>query len=104
MIRLAEDCLVFHTSTGDNIPYSAEMISVEVIGEHAAFFDPEFIKHAAGAVFHYFRDELDRESVTVAEFTLALEKILRGFDLAAENDLASAGPGPRVVHSDLCRL
>ncbi len=103
MIQLAEDCLVFQTADGEKIPYSAEMISVEIMGESASIFDTEFVKHAAAAVFHYFRDELGRESVTVAEFSMALEKILRGFNLAA----AEAQPDhatPRVVQSDLCRL
>ncbi|HEX4645040.1 MAG TPA: hypothetical protein VH598_05475 [Verrucomicrobiae bacterium] len=103
MILLAENCLVFQTATGDNIPYSADMISVEVLGDHANLFDAEFIKHAAAAVFHYFRDELDRDSVTVAEFSLALEKILRGFDLAAAN-AQTEDPVPRVLKSDLRRL
>ncbi len=103
MIQLAHDCLVFHTVGGESIPYSAEMISVEIVGESAAFFDTEFVQHAAAAVFHYFRDELGRESVTVAEFSLALEKILRGFSLAAA-EAQSDNPTPRVVQSDLCRL
>jgi hypothetical protein len=103
MILLAHDCLVFHTPGGDNIPYSAEMISVEIIGDSASLFDSEFIQHAAAAVFHYFRDELGRESVTVAEFSLALEKILRGFSLAAE-EAQGDHPLPRIVQSDLCRL
>jgi hypothetical protein len=78
------------------------MISVEVMGDKASIFDADFIKHAAAAVFHYFRDELGRDSVSVAEFTLALEKILRGFNLsaAAQDD----NPKPRIVRSDLCRL
>ena len=103
MILLADDCLVFQTTAGEAIPYSAEMISVEIMGDTANLFDPEFIKHAAAAVFHYFRDELDRESVTVAEFSLALEKVLRGFNLAA-SELASGSLAPRVLKSDLCRL
>lgn len=103
MIQLAEDCLVFHTLDGENIPYSAEMISVEVMGDSASMFDAEFLKQAAAAVFHYFRDELGRESVTVAEFSLALEKVLRGFDVGhteTQPDL----PTPRVVESDLRQL
>ena len=103
MILLAEDCMVFRTAQGDNIPYSAETISVEIIGDNASFFDTEFIKHAAAAVFHYYRDELNRESVTVAEFTLALEKVLRGFSLAAAEAQAH-NPAPRIARSDLCRL
>ena len=52
MILLADDCLVFHTTSGEGVPYSAEMISVELMGDTASLFDPEFIKHAAAAVFH----------------------------------------------------
>ena len=103
MILLSRDCLVFQTAAGENIPYSAEMISVEIMGEMAALFDADFIKHAAAAVFHYFRDEQGRETVTVPEFSLALEKILRGFNLAAA-EAQSDNPAPRVVQSDLCRL
>jgi hypothetical protein len=103
MILLAQDCLVFRTPCGDSIPYYPEMISVEIVGDSASLFDTEFIQHAAAAVFHYFRDELGRESVTVAEFSLALEKILRGFSLATE-EAQSDTPTPRVVQSDLCRL
>src|SRR5580693_9243608 len=103
MIILAEDCLVFETSAGEGVPFSAEMFSVELMGDTAKMFDTEFVKHAAAAVFHYFRDELGREAVSVAEFTLALEKILRGFNLAA-TAAQSDSPAPRVAQSDLCRL
>jgi len=103
MIQLAEDCLVFQTAAGEHIPYSSEMISVEVMGDQASLFDPEFLKHAAAAVFHYFRDELGRETVSVAEFTLALEKVLRGFNLDAEVAEADE-PNPRILQSDLSQL
>ena len=55
-------------------------------------------------MFHYFRDELGRETVTVAEFSLALEKVLRGFKLDATAPEPGDGPAPLVVRSDLCRL
>lgn len=103
MIQLSEDCLVFHTPDGDNIPYSADMISVELMGDNADLFDSEFINHAAAAVFHYFRDELGRESVSVAEFSMALEKVLRGFNLKLP-DTQPHDSTPRVLRSDLRRL
>jgi hypothetical protein len=103
MILLAEDCMVFETSAGEGVPYSADMISVELMGDTAKMFDAEFVKHAAAAVFHYFRDELGRETVTIAEFSLALERVLRGFRLEATVDPA-ADEQPRVVKSDLCEL
>jgi hypothetical protein len=105
MILLAQDCLVFRTATGEGVAYSVESISVELMGETAKMFDPEFIQHAAAAVFHYFRQELGRDSVTVAEFSLALEKVLRGFQLDKEELLAEEiPPAPLVLKSDLRAL
>lgn len=107
MILLAEDCLVLRDLTGEGIPCSAEMISVELVGENASMFDAEFIKQAAGAVLHYFRDELGRQTVTMAEFTMALESVLRGFKLAATKKETAApadAAKTRVARSDLSRL
>jgi hypothetical protein len=39
------------------------------------------LRHAAASVFHYFKVELERETVTVGEFAGALEKVLRGLGL-----------------------
>jgi hypothetical protein len=103
MIQLAESCLMFHTCTGDNIPYSAESICVELIGDAASMFDPDVVKHAAAAVLHYYRDELQQEAVTVAEFTLALEKVLRGFKLKSGGDDIDDFT-PRLAHADLSSL
>jgi hypothetical protein len=109
MIILAEDCLVLRDASGEGIPCSAETISVELIGENASMFDAEFIKQAAGAVLHYFRDELGRTSVTMAEFSMALENVLLGFKLAAGKKIiadkkVAADPAKRIAQSDLCRL
>jgi hypothetical protein len=96
-------------ASGEGIPCSAETISVELIGENASMFDAEFIKQAAGAVLHYFRDELGRTSVTMAEFSMALENVLLGFKLAAAKHGAApkmpvADHAKRIAQSDLCRL
>jgi hypothetical protein len=113
MIALSSECLLFRTGSGESIPFSAEMISVELVGDGTGIFDPEFVKHAASAVFHYFKHELGRVSVTVGEFAGALEKVLRGFGLKAEAveqspaepNAAEPGPmEPRVLKSDLRRL
>lgn len=108
MIALAYDCLLFETSNGESIPFSAEMISVELTGDGIGVFDPEFLKHAASAVFHYFKNDLGRLTVTVGEFAGALEKVLRGFGLQAEADEQNGGlpaeqdsPDRRVLKSDL---
>jgi hypothetical protein len=103
MITLAKDCLLFRLTNGETVPFSSEMISVELIGETARWFDPETANHAAKAVFHYFKHELGRQTVTADEFAGAMEKVLRGFKpdgFAA----AQTGQEDRIIESDLCRL
>ena len=79
MIALRSDCLLFQFTTGESIPCSAEMIGVEIAGDGPARLDPEMLQHAAASVFHYFKVELERETVTVIEFSRALEKVLHHF-------------------------
>lgn len=81
MISIAQDCMLFELASGESIPFSAEMISVELLGEAVAQLDPEVIRNAAAAVFHYFHHELERERVTVDEFAAMLERVLRGLGL-----------------------
>ncbi len=61
------------------------MINFEITGNACGVLDPEVLRHAAASVFHYFRSELERETVTVGEFAAALEKVLRhlGFTIRA---------------------
>jgi len=82
MIALRSDCLMFQLANGESIPCSAEMICIEVHGNSHGLLDPEMLRHAAASVFHYFKIELARESVTVGEFAGALEKVLRSFGLS----------------------
>jgi hypothetical protein len=85
MIALLSDCLLFQLTNGESVPCSAEMISVELVCGGDGLLDPEVLRHAAASVFHYFKAELCRESVTVGEFAGALEKVLRnlGFTIRA---------------------
>ena len=76
MIALQTGCLLFKLADGESIPCSAEMITVEIVGGSGGLFDPEMLQHAAASVFHYFRNELKRETVTVGEFAGAMEKVL----------------------------
>ena len=105
MIALASDCLLFQMAGGESIPFSAEMISVELTGNTSSILDEEFVKHASKAVFHYFKHELGRQTVTVGEFAGALERVLRGFALntpPAEPPAEPPAPGgARVLESDL---
>jgi hypothetical protein len=103
MITLAWDCLLFQLASGESIPFSADMISVELSGDSVGMFDPEFVKHATNAVFHYFKHELGRQTITVGEFACALEKVLRGFEFDA-GPREKAPANPRILESDLRRL
>jgi len=101
MISLASDCLLFQMASGESVPFSAEMISVEVMGDAASVFEPEFVKHAAASVFHYFKHNLGRETISVAEFASALEKVLRGFGFKVESGDAAASQTGKPPGSDL---
>lgn len=103
MITLSEDCLLFELQSGESIPYSADMLTVEIMGDTSEWFDSDFVKQAAKAIFHYFRHDLGRQSITVAEFSEVLEKVLQGFRERSEQASApSVTPG--VKESDLHRL
>jgi hypothetical protein len=78
MILLQPDYLVFRTSDGENIPCSAQQVTVELIGDSAALLNEEVIQNAAQAVLHYFKAELGKTLVSVGEFSQALEQVLRG--------------------------
>jgi len=103
MIALASNCLLFKIASGESIPFSAEMIGVEMLGDTTSQFDSEFLTQVAKAVFHYFKHELGRQSVSVPEFAGAMEKVVRGLALAAKA-AAKTSFRPRVLESDLCRL
>jgi len=100
MIALASECLLFEMAGGESVPFLAENIAIEVSGDATAIFDSEFVRQATHAVFHYFRYELQRRTVTVAEFAEALEKVLSGF---ASRTVTAKEPRPShaVLESDL---
>jgi hypothetical protein len=91
MIQLKPDCLVFQTSDGEHVPCSAEWITIELMGEDAAWVDPVIIQNVSAAVLHYFKEELNKEFISVSEFAIALEKALRGFGLTVYADREPAG-------------
>lgn len=98
MIQLKPDCLIFQTDAGEQIPCSAEWVTLELMGEAAMQVDPELVRNAAAAVLHYFKHELNRQFVSVAEFVMALDKALRGVGLTV---FADAAPKTVVLESDL---
>jgi hypothetical protein len=74
MIQLHPDCLIFETSSGESIPCSAEVVTIELVGDSK--LDPQIVREAAAAVVYYFRNELGRDNVSVEEFSRALQKVL----------------------------
>jgi hypothetical protein len=105
MIQLKSDCLIFQTHDGEEVPCSAEWVTLELMGEGAELVDPEVVHHASAAVLHYFKHELGRQSVSVGEFAVALEKVLRSFGLSVYADHQAETPdnpaSPRVAESSL---
>ena len=101
MIALQSGCLLFQLPSGESVPCSVEMISVELTGNTQNLLDPEVLRHASASVFHYFKNELERETVTVGEFASALEKVLRqlGFVIRAG---ALESRSREIVETDLC--
>ena len=97
MIALSSDCLLFQLSNGESVPCSAEMICIEVIGSANSLLDPEMLRHAAASVFHYFKNDLERQTVTVGEFAGALEKVLRNLGFTIHTDVN----GREISESDL---
>jgi hypothetical protein len=103
MIQLHPDYLMFELPNGDSVPCSAETVTFELIGEAADNLDPEVIKNAAAAVLHYFQQDLKRKSVSVGEFSEALEEVLRGFGFKVET-ACSTTPQRRTAESNLDAL
>jgi hypothetical protein len=101
MIWLTGDNLVFQLANGESVPFSPEMISVELVGDSVGKFEPDIIQHAAAAVFHHFKKDLNRETVTVGEFTVALEQALRGLGLQVVSNEPAA---PTVTPHDLAQM
>ena len=94
MIALQSDCLLFQLVNGESVPCSAEMITIEIAGNSEGLIDSAMLKHAAASVFHYFKADLERESVTVGEFSVALEKALHGLGLTLFADESNTQARP----------
>lgn len=100
MIQLHPDCLIFQTSAGEYIPCSAEVVTIELVGEST--LDPDIVREAASAVVYYFKVELGRDHVSIEEFSRALEKVLEklGFEVTAGENAHddSAAETPAILN------
>jgi hypothetical protein len=104
MIQLRSDCLVFKTLAGHSIPCSAQFVTVALVGLDASQVDSDLLQHATAAVVHYFKEELGRCSVSLAEFSEALELVLRHFGLSIRSPVVTVDPSGSVIVSDLRQL
>lgn len=107
MIWMSSEYLLFKMPTGESMAFSSEAIAVEIVDETEGQLSSEFVKQAANAVYHYFKNELGRETVTVAEFAEAMEKALDGFEVSVMADRQPAARrehDERVVQSNLEHL
>lgn len=104
MILLRHDCLVFKTGDGEMIPCSTEQVTLEIIGDAVALLDEHTIKQASAAVLHYFKVDLGKTTVSIAEFSTALERALKALGLHVKTAEPASVAGPRVVESDLSCL
>jgi len=103
MIWLGSEYLMFQMPSGESVAFSSDAIAVEIVDEAGGELDENMVKHAANAVYHYFKHELGRQTVTVQEFAQAMEKALDGFEIS----IVSTKPARtlrRVAESDLCQL
>jgi hypothetical protein len=98
MIRLRSDCLEFELSNGEKVPCSAETVTVELMGPAVDSLERHIVENATAAVLHYFHVELKKTSVTLSEFTAALEVALRGLGI---NVVCDPGEPRSTAHSDL---
>src|SRR5437879_5823614 len=103
MIQLHPDCLLFEMPGGEAIPCSAELITVNLLGEAADLLDPELVQNAARAVLHFFKVEQGKSFVSVQEFSRTLATVLRGFGISVDVD-EGARPPRRISESDLREL
>src|SRR5436190_19316611 len=79
MIQLHPDYLIFQTSEGELIPCSAESVTIELMGDASSLLDQETVRQATAAVVHYFKHDLGQDTVSVGEFSKALERVLNAF-------------------------
>lgn len=101
MILLKSDYLILETADGGQIPCSAEWVSLQLAKDKMSGIDPEVAENVAAAVLHYFKNELQQDSVTMEEFAMALEKVLRGLGISLNTGDENAAP---VADADLDHL
>ncbi|HIG29831.1 MAG TPA: hypothetical protein EYQ50_19355 [Verrucomicrobiales bacterium] len=104
MILLHSDYLYFKTKNGQTIPCSAELVTIELLGDAAEALDPQLIHNASSAVLYFFKNEKNQLWVSIAEFTVALKQVLTGFGLSVTTTEDTENPTLKTAESDLNEL
>ncbi|MBI4662843.1 MAG: hypothetical protein HY735_28850 [Verrucomicrobia bacterium] len=102
MIQLHRDYLLLQTPSGNFVPCTTELFSIQLIDSTGSVVDADMIRQAAAAVLHYFKHDLGRQSVSVAEFANALEHVLKAVGLTPT--AAAAKGSDHLVVTDLHTL
>jgi hypothetical protein len=100
---LSRECLLLRLPSGGCIPLWPETVPVHLESDAAGALDPDMLQQAVAAVFHFFTHERRQQSIPVADFSLALEKVLHGFGLALSRGKYFSWP-PAEFESDLRQL
>jgi hypothetical protein len=84
-------------------------ITLELVGAYPGCLDHDVVHNAAEAVLHYFKAEKGQSTVSMAEFSEALERALHGLGLEVKHFTMSpsgapASEPPPVVETDLLAL
>jgi hypothetical protein len=103
MTPLPSGSLVFKLIGEEMIPCTGQAVCFELAGEGASMISEHVFQEAAAAVLQYFRQELGRASVSVGEFSSALEVVLHSLGLTQLK--AAIGPAhPQAAETDLRAL
>jgi hypothetical protein len=103
MIELHPHCKIVQSQHPHSPPLALDRFSIELAGESASNVDPAVVQHAAEAVLHYYRHEMERRTITIEEFTDALQHVLRGIGLKVTASISPLAPLSEAV-ADLTRL
>jgi hypothetical protein len=103
MIWLGSEYLMFQMPSGESVAFSSDAIAVEIVDETDGDLDANMVKQAANAVYHYFKHELGKQTVTVSEFAKAMEKALDGFEISIVSTHRQR-TAANVAEADLCKI
>jgi hypothetical protein len=103
MIRLEDDCLMLVSESGESFPCTLASVRLDVLEGVTTWLHPELLQDTVKAVWFYFKHDLQRISVTVKEFSEALQTVFKGLGLDATAITTTTTP-PRISEHDLCAV